>query len=93
MRGIRSISGPRKILNVWFVPRRPHPARSAKYAFVARLCSGGANNKNGQSPEPYQANPKLQALLDFCAKTVSRAQPYTNNTYAAKRSRVQGLDV
>ena len=45
MRGIRSISGPRNTSNVWFVPRRPHPKRSAKYAFFARLRSGGANNK------------------------------------------------
>ena len=51
MRGIRSMSGPRNISNVWFVPRRPHPKRSAKYAFFARLRSGGANdNKTVTSP-------------------------------------------
>ena len=44
MRGIRSISGPWNTSNVWIVPRRPHPERSAKYAFFARLRSGGANN-------------------------------------------------
>ena len=33
MGGIRSISGPRNTSNVWFVPRRPHPKRPAKYAF------------------------------------------------------------
>ena len=45
MHGIRSISGPRNILNAWFVPRRPHPERSAKYAFFACLRSGGAPRK------------------------------------------------
>ena len=34
MRGIRSISRPRNTSNVWFVPRRPHPERSAKWAFL-----------------------------------------------------------
>ena len=34
MRGIRSISGPRNTSNVWFVPRRPHPERSARCAFL-----------------------------------------------------------
>ena len=29
MCGLRSISGPRHTSNVWFVPRRPHPERSA----------------------------------------------------------------
>ena len=46
MRGIRSISGPRNTSNVWFVPRRPHPERSARCAFFARLRSGGAINNN-----------------------------------------------
>ena len=49
MRGIRSISGPRNTSNAWFVPRRPHPERSARCAFFARLRSGGANNNNGNS--------------------------------------------
>ena len=31
MRGIRSISGPRNTSNVRFVPRRPHPERSARW--------------------------------------------------------------
>ena len=43
MRGIRSISGPRNTSNVSFVSRRPHPERSARCAFFARLRSGGAN--------------------------------------------------
>ena len=38
--------GQSNTLSVWLVPRRPHPERSAKYAFFARLRSGGANNKN-----------------------------------------------
>ena len=46
MRGIRNISGPWNTSNVWIVPRRPHPERSAKYALFARLRSGGANNKS-----------------------------------------------
>ena len=49
MRGIRSISGPRNTLNVWFVPRRPHPERSARCEFFARLCSGGANNNDNNN--------------------------------------------
>ena len=43
-RGIRNISGPRNTSNVWLVPHRPHPKRSAKYAFFARLRSGGVIN-------------------------------------------------
>ena len=43
MRGIRSISGQWNTSNVWIVPPRPQPERSAKYAFFARLRSGGAN--------------------------------------------------
>ena len=53
MRGIRSISGPRNTSNVWFVPRRPHPERSAEYAFFAHLRSGGANNNNKRSAWAY----------------------------------------
>ena len=40
------ISGPRNTSNVWFVPRRPHPERSARCACFARLGSGGANINN-----------------------------------------------
>ena len=43
--GTRSILGPRKTSNVGFAPRRPQPERPAKYAFLARLRSGGAYNK------------------------------------------------
>ena len=51
MHGIRSISGPWNTSNVWIVPCRPHPERSDKYAFFARLRSGGANNKNNYSKD------------------------------------------
>ena len=40
-------SGPSKhTSNVWFVPRKPHPERLAKYAVFARLRSCGANKSN-----------------------------------------------
>ena len=42
-RGIRSMLGPRKTLNVQFVPRRPHPERLAKY--TSFMHTGGARQK------------------------------------------------
>ena len=40
--------GPQNTSNVWFVPRRPHPERLAKYACFAHLRSGGANTHNNK---------------------------------------------
>ena len=42
--------------NVWFVPRRPHPERSARCAFFARLRSGGANSNNNSSNSKHSSN-------------------------------------
>ena len=56
MHVIRSTSGLRNTSNVWFVPRRPRPKRSAKYTFFARARSGGANNKNHTSSSTKAKN-------------------------------------
>ena len=49
MRGISSTFGPRNTSTVWFLPCRPHPERSARYACFVRLRSGGANNKKNNN--------------------------------------------
>ena len=58
IRGIRNILGPWNPSTVWIVPRRPHPERSAKYAFFARLRSGGANNNSSNNNSNHSNDSK-----------------------------------